>query len=100
MNKLVEKVIKLCDKICEDNYPITNLNIYSHYNIGFTINGISIYVRSNVLEVHTCKGVLRAEINTIEQASIVIAFQKVKDHSDQLAENILDEYLTKRNKNL
>lgn len=100
MNKLVEKVIKLCDKICEDNYPITNLNIYIHYSIGFTINGISIYVRSNVLEVHTCKGVLRKEINTIEQASIVIAFQKVKDHSDRLAENILDEYLIKGNKNL
>lgn len=49
MNKLVEKVIKLCDKICEDNYPITNLNIYSHYNVGFTINGISIYILEQII---------------------------------------------------
>lgn len=100
MNKLVEKVIKLCDKICEDNYPITNLNIYSHYNVGFTINGISIYIRANNLEVHTCKGVLCTDINTVENASLVIANQKVIEHSEKLAENILDEYITKNNKNL
>lgn len=100
MNKLVEKVIKLCTKICEDSYPITNLNIYSHYNVGFTINGISIFIRANNLEVHTCKGVLYTDINTVENASLVIATQKVKEHSEKLAENILDEYLIKGNKNL
>ena len=100
MNKLVEKVIKLCDKICEDNYPITNLNIYPHYHVGFTINGISIFIRANNLEVHTCKGVLCTDINTVENASLVIATQKVKEHSEKLAENILDEYITKNNKNL
>jgi hypothetical protein len=100
MNKLVEKVIKLCAKICEDSYPITNLNIYSHYNVGFTINGISIYIRANNLEVHTRKGVLCTDINTVENASLVIATQKVKEHSEKLAENILDEYLIKGNKNL
>lgn len=100
MNKLVEKVIKLCDKICEDSYPITNLNIYPHYHVGFTINGISIFIRVNNLEVHTCKGVLCTDINTVENASLVIATQKVKEHSEKLAENILDEYITKNNKNL
>ena len=95
MNKLVEKVIKLCAKICEDSYPI-----YSHYNVGFTINGISIFIRANNLEVHTCKGVLCTDINTVENASLVIATQKVKEHSEKLAENILDEYLIKGNKNL
>lgn len=100
MNKLVEKVIKLCAKICEDSYPITNLNIYPHYHVGFTINGISIFIRTNNLEVHTCKGVLCTDINTVENASLVIATQKVKEHSEKLAENILDEYLIKGNKNL
>ena len=77
MNKLVEKVIKLCDKICEDNYPITNLNIYSHYNVGFTINGISIYILEQIIQKYIHVKVYYVQI-LIQQKTLVQLLQLKK----------------------
>lgn len=98
MTNLVEKVIKLCDRICDGNYPINTLGIYKQYNTGFTINSnLSIFLNSNTLKVCTNKGVLFVNMDVIETASMTIAFQKLKEYSEQLAETVLDEYLNVKN---
>lgn len=94
MTNLVEKVIKLCDRICSGNYPINNLRVYEHYDTGFTINyKLSIYIDSNTLKISTNKGILFVDMDIIEKANITIALQKLKEYSEQLAESVLDEYI-------
>lgn len=94
MNNLVEKVIKLCNRICDGNYPINNLGVYKRYNTGFTINNkLSIFIDSNTLKVCTHKGIIFIDVDVIEKANITIAFQKLKEYSEQLAEDVLDEYI-------
>lgn len=93
MENLVEKVIKLCNRICEGNYPINSLGVFTNSESGFSINSISVYINSGILEILTQKGLIRTDINKVDQAKLFIAIQKVKDYSKQLAEDVLDEYI-------
>nr|DAR76372.1 MAG TPA: hypothetical protein [Caudoviricetes sp.] len=98
MENLVEKVIKLCDNICNGNYPIDNLGVYKSYNTGFTINNkLAIFINSDTLNISTNKGILSVNMDIVEKASIIIAFQKLEEYSKQLAETVLDEYINVEN---
>lgn len=92
MNNLVDKVIKLCDRICSGNYPITILKIFN-FDREFTINKLTIAIGNDSLNIYTNKGNIYINITDVDKAKLIIAFDKLLTFSKQSAENILDEYI-------
>lgn len=79
MENLVEKVIKLCDNICNGNYPIDNLGVYKSYNTGFTINNkLAIFINSDTLNISTNKGILSVNMDIVEKSQYNYCISKIR----------------------
>lgn len=92
MENLVEKVIKLCDNICKGVYHIEELSVYGGKNILY-FNGISVTVLQKIMAINTGKGRIEIEINEIDRAKLLIAFNDVLQFSEILVNNTLDDLL-------
>lgn len=96
MGNIVDKVIKLCNRICSGNYPITILKVYN-YDKEFTINKLTIALTNDTLNIYTNEGNIYVNITDVDRAKLVIAFDKLLTFSKQASENILDEYINVEN---
>ena len=96
MINIVEKVIKLCDRICDGNYPITTLRVFN-YDKEFTINELTIAATDGKLGIYSNRGTICIDITEVERAKLLIAFDKLVSFSRQSAEDLLDEYVNVEN---
>ena len=100
MTNIVDKVIKLCDKICNGNYPFQKLYVYGLGGFGIsTMNfNLSNIDDNKILHISTSLGVSKdIIINRIEECKLTVAFEQVKEYAESLVENILDDCLNVEN---
>lgn len=97
MTNIVEKVIKLCDKICSGEYPLQKL--YSYGVKGFGTSKIHFRIDDgSFLCIDTAFGVSKEiPLDKIEECKLVIAFTNVKNYAESLVENVLDDCLNAEN---
>lgn len=97
MTNIVDKVIKLSEKICNGEYPVQKL--YTYGIGGFCIPRITFNILTKkegqvVLHISTSLGATKSvPINKVEECKLMAAFEQVKTYAESLVDNILDDCL-------
>lgn len=101
MTNIVEKVIKLSEKICNGEYPVQEL--YTYGIGGFSISKITFNIVTKkegrvVLHISTSLGAVKnIPLSKVEECKLMVAFDQVKTYSESLVDNILDDCLNAEN---
>ena len=93
---MIEKIIKICSKICAGNIKINDLWSKKHC---FYLNNNELQVllitcdTNDYCKISTRKGVLFIPLSEVDKAKLVVALNDVFEYSQVLAKECLDDLL-------